>query len=103
MRFAGRFIAKGVLVLLAIAVLGYLVMVLWNAVVPAIFAGARSIDYWHAVGLLVLSRVLFGGFRGYGRHWHRHRFDRLSGGGRLDLHDFMKFAAHHGGHHDIDL
>jgi len=55
-----------VVVLVAVAALGGLVMLLWNAVVPELFAGARSIDYLHALGLLVLSRLLFGGFRGHG-------------------------------------
>jgi len=70
-----RFLGKGVMVLAAVAVLGGLVMVLWNAIVPDLFAGARSIDYLHALGLLVLSRILFGGFKGHGgwhgghRHW----------------------------------
>jgi hypothetical protein len=63
-----------VLFLAAAAVLGWVVMMLWNAVVPVVFAGGRVIDYWHALGLLVLSRILFGGFRGRGwrgRHWRR--------------------------------
>jgi hypothetical protein len=61
--------------LAAAAALGWIVKVLWNAVIPAVFVGGRPIDYAHAVGLLVLSRVLFGGFRGYGG-WHRHRYWR---------------------------
>src|SRR5260221_1793408 len=67
-----RFLGRGVFVLAAVAVLGGLVMLLWNAVVPELFIGARSIDYLHALGLLVLSRILFGGFRGHGG-WHGHR------------------------------
>ena len=55
-----------VLVLGAAAVLGWVVMMLWNAVVPTVFVVGRVIDYWHALGLLVLSRILFGGFRGRG-------------------------------------
>ena len=64
-----------VLFLGAAAVLGWVVMMLWNAVVPVVFVGGRVIDYWHALGLLVLCRILFGGFRGRGgwrgRHWRR--------------------------------
>jgi hypothetical protein len=76
MRFRLRFLGKAVLALAVIAALGWVVMVLWNGVIPAAFAGAHVIDYWHALGLLVLSRILFGGFRGHGgwhgrRHWRR--------------------------------
>jgi len=73
-----RYLGRGVLVLAAVAVLGGLVMVLWNAIVPDLFAGARSIDYLHALGLLVLSRILFGGFRGHGG-WYGHRHWRHGG------------------------
>jgi hypothetical protein len=64
------------MIILAASLLGWMVMLLWNAVVPAIFVGSRSLDYPHALGLLVLSRILFGGFRGRGgwhgrRHWRR--------------------------------
>jgi hypothetical protein len=72
MRRSARFLGIAVLVLAAAAVLGAVVMVLWNAMVPAIFTGARQIDYLHALGLLVLTRILFGGFRGHGG-WHGHR------------------------------
>ena len=68
-----RFLGRAVFALAAIAILSGLVMLLWNAIIPELFAGARSIDYLHALGLLVLSRILFGGFRGHGGwHWHRH-------------------------------
>ena len=72
MRYRVLRAGKPLIILAAIAALGWMVMLLWNAVMPAVFAGIRSIDYWHAVGLLVLSRILFGGFRGHAG-WHRHR------------------------------
>jgi hypothetical protein len=76
MRFRRKFFAKALLVVVMIAVLGLIVMRLWNWVVPGLFADAQMIDYPRAIGLLVLSRILFGGFRGYGggcraRQWHR--------------------------------
>ena len=69
----GWFLGKGLLMIVAVAVLGALVMLLWNAVVPELVAGARTIDYLHALGLLVLCRILFGGLRGHpGWHGRRH-------------------------------
>ncbi len=47
---------------------GYLVMLLWNAVLPAVSA-VHHITYWQSVGLLLLARILVGGF---GRHGHGH-------------------------------
>ncbi|WP_369977304.1 hypothetical protein [Xanthomonas bundabergensis] len=70
--FRGWYVGKLAIALVAAAVLGAVVMLLWNAVVPVALSAARPIDYPHAVGLLVLSRILFGGFRGHGG-WHRHR------------------------------
>lgn len=76
MRYRIRCAGKAVLVVVAIGVLGWVVMMLWNWVIPAIFVGARSINFAHALGLLVLSRILIGGFRGHGRrcgsrHWRK--------------------------------
>ena len=65
-------VAKFLMVLVGVAALSGMVMLLWNVVAPALFVGSRSIDYWHALGLLVLSRILFGGFGGH-RGWHGHR------------------------------
>ncbi|AZQ51918.1 hypothetical protein [Burkholderia cenocepacia] len=73
MNFRIRCAGKALLVVVAIGVLGWVVMMLWNWVMPGLFVGARTIDFAHALGLLVLSRILFGGFRGHrGRHGRRH-------------------------------
>lgn len=77
MRFKAMFVGRFVLGLVAIAALGGVVMALWNAVIPGLLTGAQPIDYLHALGLLLLCRILFGGFRGYGGWrggWHGHRF-----------------------------
>jgi hypothetical protein len=39
---------------------GEIVMRLWNWLLPTIF-GWREINFWQALGLLVLCRILFGG------------------------------------------
>ena len=76
MNYRIRCAGKAVLVIVGIGVLGWAVMTLWNWVIPALFIGARTIVFAHALGLLVFSRILFGGFRGHGgwrerRHWRK--------------------------------
>ncbi|HMK84720.1 MAG TPA: hypothetical protein VK437_02080 [Steroidobacteraceae bacterium] len=66
------------LVVLAVAVFGYAVMSLWNWVIPQV-TGWHSIGFGQAVALLVLCRILFGGFRGRGGwHWRRRMEERLA-------------------------
>jgi hypothetical protein len=57
----------GTLVFLAvIALFGLAAMFLWNALLPDIL-GLPEINYWQAVGLLLLARILFGGYGEIGR------------------------------------
>ena len=64
---------------------GEIVMHLWNWLLPPLF-GWRVITFWQALGLLVLSRILFGGFGMHGgsgghRGWRKRmeeRCDRMS-------------------------
>ena len=75
-------IAGGILfVAAAVLVFGFVVMTIWNWLIPALFSAAVPITFIQAIGLLVLSKLLFGGFgRGWGRHRHggmwRHRMMR---------------------------
>lgn len=59
-------------VLVAAAVLGVVVMQLWNHLIPDIIPGVHPVTYWQGLGLLLLCRILFGGFRGH-RDWHEKR------------------------------
>lgn len=54
---------------------GQLVMHLWNWLTPALF-GWPQLTFWQALGLLVLCRILFGGFGMRGGGMHRSRFRR---------------------------
>jgi hypothetical protein len=81
-----RGIAKGlmfaVFAVLFFNVFGYVVMRLWNWLMPALF-GWHVISFWQALGILVLSKILFGGFRG-GRpgsrmHWRGRMRERWEG------------------------
>jgi hypothetical protein len=63
---------------LAVTVVSFLVMGLWNTLMPGIF-GVRAISFWQALGLLALCKVLFGGFRPYsggGPRWRRRMMER---------------------------
>lgn len=48
---------------LLIAALIFATMGLWNWLVPVLFAGP-VITFWQTAGLLLLSKILFGGFHG---------------------------------------
>ena len=58
-----------IMVGIAVSAFSFLVMWLWNWLMPAVF-GLHAISYWQALGVLVLSKILFGSFGG------RHRFRR---------------------------
>lgn len=55
-----------------VAIFGEIVMRLWNWLLPSLF-GWHPIGFWQALGLLVLCRILFGGFGGHGPGRNRMR------------------------------
>lgn len=63
----------------AVAVVGFVVMSLWNWLLPPL-VGAGRIGFWQAVGLFILSKLLFGGFHGGSHHgsarWQRRMMER---------------------------
>jgi hypothetical protein len=67
MRKKWMFIAPAALaaMVLFVAVGGEIVRLLWNWLLPALF-GIRAITFWEAIGILALSRILFGGFGFHG-------------------------------------
>ena len=72
-RWAIRVVRFAAIAVVAVTVFSFVVMNLWNWLVPQVI-GWHTINFWQALGLLVLSKILFGGFRGgpRGMHW-RHR------------------------------
>ena len=54
---------------------------LWNILLPEIL-GVKAISYWQAFGILLLSKILFGGFNGkkFGRRNHFEGRDDLRAG-----------------------
>jgi hypothetical protein len=62
----------------ALAAFGFVVMRLWNWLMPAVF-GLHTITFWQGLGLLVLSKILLGGFRGVPARkmfWRRRMIER---------------------------
>ncbi len=70
-------------IILVVSVVGFVVMSLWNWLVPALFNGPL-INFCQALGLLILCKILFGGFHkkdhhcpncggksGWGGHWNK--------------------------------
>jgi hypothetical protein len=73
-----RILKFAIFAVLFLAIFTYVVMMLWNWLMPALF-GWHVITYWQALGLLILSKILFGGLRGgsHGRwHWKRRMMER---------------------------
>ena len=73
MRFAGvPFILFGIT---WVVIMGVVIFGLWNSLMPTIFS-LPAISIWQALGLLLLSRVLFGRFDGWGSRMRKMRFAR---------------------------
>ena len=90
---------------LAAAAFSFVVMSLWNWLMPAIF-GLKTINYWQAFGLLILSWIFFGRFRGghhwHGRRWRRRMFERWERMTPEEREHFrQKMRSHRGHHHDV--
>lgn len=54
-----------------------IVMVLWNEIMPKISV-LSPLNYWQAMGLLVLSRILFSNFKFRGGNGNRSRYMHAS-------------------------
>lgn len=59
----------------AVFIFSGIVMLLWNGILPAVLH-VGVITFWQAMGILLLAKILFGGFRGrrhhMGHHWAKH-------------------------------
>lgn len=58
-----KFVMFVILAPVAIVAIGYGFMSLWNWLIPSLFAGP-VLTFWQAVGLIALSKILFGGCHG---------------------------------------
>lgn len=89
--WVARALKMALFITVACAVLGFIVMQLWNWLMPEI-SGWHAISFWQALGLLLLSKLLFGGFRGggwgHGRRWRkgmRERWEQMTPEQREEL------------------
>lgn len=65
-------------IVLFVWIFGEIVMRLWNWLLPPLF-GWHAITFWQALGLMILCRLLFGGFGNHGprgSNWRRRRAER---------------------------
>ena len=59
------------LILAAFVAFGFGTMYLWNWLMPVLFH-LPEITFWQTIGLLILSRLLLGGFKGHHGRGHGH-------------------------------
>ncbi|WP_313517122.1 hypothetical protein [Sphingobacterium sp.] len=76
----GKKIFIGIAIVIFFLLVIALLQFLWNKLMPEIF-GLKTIDYWQALGLFILSKLLFGrGFgkpgAGFGRKMRHRELDR---------------------------
>ncbi|MEI6489538.1 MAG: hypothetical protein WCP52_11290 [Bacteroidota bacterium] len=82
---------------------GFGTMHLWNWLIPALFSGP-IISFWQAIGLIVLSKILFGGFHSRGgrcggrhsmrNHWKRKFEERMASMTDEEKEKFRSSCAH---------
>ena len=74
-----KFVAIAIGCVAVFGLVGFIVMQLWNAILPSV-VGWHAITYWQALGLLILSKILFGfpfrGGHGGSMHWRRRMMER---------------------------
>lgn len=69
-----RFLKIIPIIIVASIVFGFVTRELWNWLMPSIF-GLHTITYWQAIGLFLLSKLIFGGFHGHHRGGGRDRWE----------------------------
>jgi hypothetical protein len=95
----GRYFIRCVVFgIIAIAIVGYITMLLWNWLVPKLFTGPE-ITYFQALGVLLLSKILFWGLggkrHGYSGHgsvpyWKQRYYEKFSNMSEAEREAFKK-------------
>ena len=103
-RFKGpKFFVFFFLGIAGLAVFSTIVLLLWNALMPDIFR-LPVITFWQAAGLLILAKILFGGFRGgwgggFGDRWRHKMQQRWMNMTPEERERFKQEWGRHGGHY----
>jgi hypothetical protein len=106
-RWAVMLVKVALFVTIAIAGFGQAVLHLWNWLMPSLF-GLHEITFWQAVGLMALSWILFGGWRGFHgrpgsgyrgrwqwRHRMRQRWEQMTPEEREKFREGMRIRCGH--------
>lgn len=75
--YKGRFVFFPLIAIVFLSLVSYVVMILWNNLLPEIL-GVKTITFWQAMGIFILSKILFGFGKGGGRmgsSWKRRRME----------------------------
>lgn len=81
----------GIIAVVGLAILfGFIIMWLWNWLMPALF-GIAAINYWQAVGLFILSKILLGTCGGGGGKKHSSSKHSNKGCDRESRGDFSRW------------
>jgi hypothetical protein len=75
MRIIGMVFMGLTLTVLFALIFGFVVMWLWNWLMPAIF-GLGTITFWQAFGILVMAKLLFGAF-GMRPHSYKRKYSQF--------------------------
>ena len=80
LRIVGLSIAGVGFAVLFAFLFGFIVKILWNWLIPALF-GLGEITFWQAFGIVLLAKLLFGGVghshKDHERHFESHLQDRF--------------------------
>ena len=68
-----KYAGFGVLGVAGMILFTFVVMWLWNWLIPELFKGP-VLGYWQTLGLLVLSKILFSGIGGRSSHGHSRNY-----------------------------
>ncbi|MFI3279100.1 MAG: hypothetical protein SNG49_00280 [Rikenellaceae bacterium] len=79
-----RIVIRILITILFLALISLAVMLLWNAIIPTVI-GWSVVNYWQALGLIVLSRLFLGKMGGSNSPYRRGVW-----GKNPDLHDKIK-------------